>query len=872
MIYGEIQEIKVQKENDWGIYRVKTDQNAISVVGIIPEASIGMMVTLEGKEETGKYGKQFVISSVLNTEAGVNAGALKFFTDGYVKSIGPAIGKAIVDTFGSNCLDLFDTEEGRARLLSISRVTENTLEKCLPSYEENKKYKPIVLFLNGMGTKNQVESIYLKYGEKAVDVLKKNPYRLQMDVDGFGFTKTDKLAMASGIRPDSIYRIMAAVKYVLDTASMAGGHCFLYKEDIRTDIDTLLIPAPKVAHVMKPGIVENILSSWTEKKAHYVSKYVMSEEEIKAVEDTIFHRKQISDTFDEAMRRAIADGDLIDDGGKIYTPKMFDTECAVAESIAKMLKQPPVRTVTEDTIQAAIKNVEERKTSELKATGKDFSFEATEEQKEAVYTALKNRISIISGGPGRGKTAIGEIVAEAFLRSGRYYSKDDILMLAPTGRAAQRMTESTGYAAMTAHRAVQALRTGDTPKGKLILCDEASMVDIHLAKQVLKFAEGSNLVFVGDVNQIASVGPGKVLKDMIDSGMVPCKLLIKGHRNAGSIAENSEKILAGKHIKSYDYDEHFIYTPVSTENILDTMVRDYLEKIKQYGVKEVMLCTAMRERGAVSVTKLNDTLQAIVTKGNSEAVYGKRRFRVGDRVMQTKNDYQFELKKDGKIRAGVFNGEKGTVVKILDDPEESSFKRMVILFDDGSLGGYTKHSVDNLVLAYATTLHKCQGSEAACMMMAYTYGDYMLLNRSLFYTGETRAKKEFRFYGEEKLQNGRVSSAFDLAVRKIDDAKRNTRLKERIKDAYDGTIMLDLPAQSKEKKEDDIVQNSATEEISDAGSCSGWDEDLPFPEAGLGSDGASGTGGSSGVSSDLAEAEGMSSGEFEQMALDLSAM
>ena len=159
---------------------------------------------------------------------------------------------------------------------------------------------------------------------------------------------------------------------------------------------------------------------------------------------------------------------------------------------------------------------------------------------------------------------------------------------------------------------------------------------------------------------------------------------------------------------------------------------------------------------------------------------GKQLYRVGDRVMQTKNDYNFVIKKkDGQSVTGIFNGERGTIIKILPDPENESYK-LVVCFDDGSIGGYTKNTVQNLTLAYATTLHKCQGSEAACMMMAYTYGDYMLLNRSLFYTGETRAKKEFRFYGEEKFQYGKMLSAFDIAVGKIDDVKRNTLLAERI--------------------------------------------------------------------------------------------
>ena len=369
------------------------------------------------------------------------------------------------------------------------------------------------------------------------------------------------------------------------------------------------------------------------------------------------------------------------------------------------------------------------------------------------------------------------MIAEAFLSCGRWYSKEDIIMLAPTGRAAQRITESTGYDAMTAQRAVMALRTGkeSLPSKKLILCDESSMVDIYLFYDILKFARDCNLIFVGDIYQIASVGPGKVLKDLIDCGEIPCILLTQGHRNSGSIAHNSELINAGITIDRYEYDEHFVYIPATSENIFDAMIDDYKKKICQYGIKNVMLCSAMKERGAVCVSKLNTRLQQDLTAGQKEARFGNKLFRVGDRVMHTHNDYDFTIKRNGVIEKGVFNGERGSVAKISYNYEYETYI-LTVLFDDGSIANYSKNSVDSLTLAYATTLHKCQGSEADCMMMAYTYGDYILLNRALFYTGETRAKKEFRFYGEEKWKYGEMLSAFDIAVGKADDNNRNTSL------------------------------------------------------------------------------------------------
>lgn len=783
MITGQIKKILTQKENDWGRYQIDCAGKEILAVGVIPDVSIGMNVVLEGAEENNKFGRQFKITSVLETKPDELAGARRFLADGYIKGIGATKAENILTLFGKESVDLFDTEEGRKRLLEAKGISKATLEKALASYEENKKYKDIILFLNGIGTKNQVEQIYKKYGEDAVKVLKKNPYRLQMDLTGFGFLRADRIALASGIKQDSIYRIMAAIKYLLDEAQTNGGHCYLEIADIRDKTASLLVPMPKFSDITE-RVAENAAANWIENKEKLITAHNPSQDTIDKITQTVETRNIINNGLSEALTKAIEDKDFINQDGRIYTSSMYDLEMNTAKMIASMCKQNPVRFITPAKIEEAIKSVEARKTKELRGKGVAGEFSVTKEQRDAVYLALMHRISIISGGPGRGKTAISEIVAHTFLSCGRTYDKEDIIMLAPTGRAAQRITESTGYSAMTVHRAILSMRKGQKPPaGKLILVDESSMVDIFLAHSILRFAKDCNLVFVGDVDQIASVGPGKVLRDMIDSEEVPCVLLKEGHRNSGTIAHNAELINAGMHIDRYVYDEHFVYIPVTVDNIAETIVNDYIKKVKEYGIENVMLCSAMRERGQASVNRLNLLLQERFTKGQPEAIFGEgKKFRVGDRVMQTKNDYSFIIKRNGEQMEGIFNGEKGTVTRILYDPEEESYK-MVVRFDDGSLGGYTKSTAANLTLAYATTLHKCQGSEAPCMMMSYVFGDYMLLNRSLFYTGETRAKKEFRFYGEEKFQYGKILSAFDIAVSKTSDATRNTMLCEMIKEA-----------------------------------------------------------------------------------------
>ena len=793
MISGYVKKIQNHKENDWGRFTIDNLGEEILAVGVIPNVSVGMRVVIEGNIETNKYGRQFKITSVLTTEADKYAGMRTFLANGYMKGIGLKKANEVIATFGDESLSLFETEEGRKKLEAVKGLGARSIETAYLSYKENYKYKDIVLFLNGVGSRMQVERIYRKYGDDAIKVLKRNPYCLQMDLDGFGFKKTDAIALASGIKKDSPYRIMAGVKEVLENAQTQGGHCYLPVDEIKKEVIPLLVPMPKMSDISEE-VAENAIAEWPAKKEKLISAHDPSAETLRLLGETAATRELIKESLFNAISTAIEEKYLINEDGNIYTDRMYATETSVAEHISNMVKQNPVRFIPPKVIETTIKEVEKRKTEELAKNGILNGFEITEEQRSAVYLALMHRISIISGGPGRGKTAISEIVAKSFLNAGRYYDKNDILMLAPTGKAARRITESTGYDAMTVHRAVMSVRSKkDLPTGKLILVDESSMADIYLMLSVLKFAKDCNLILVGDVDQIASVGPGKVLRDLINSERIPCIILKQGHRNTGTIAQNAEKINAGLKVNQYIIDEHFKYktflttdTEPGTYKLVDELVNDYVQNVKKYGIQNVMLCVAMKERGVCCVSKLNRRLQEAFTKGKPAATFGESKmFRVGDRVMQTANDYGFvRIFPDKSHQEGVFNGETGTVVNVLPDPENESYK-IVVRFDDGCLGGYTKNTINNLTLAYAITIHKCQGSEAKCVMMAYTYADYMLFNRSLFYTAETRAKEVFCMYGEVKFRYGENTSAFDIAVKKLDDSQRNTMLCERIRSLID---------------------------------------------------------------------------------------
>lgn len=779
-IDGEITKILTKKDDDWGRYSVKGKHGTLLCVGILPNAVSGMKVVLEGHEEDTKWGHQFRIAKVISSSADEYAGIRSFLGDGYVKGIGPAKAKAIVKKLGEKSVSSFFTASGRKKLREIRGITDAIMEKALPSLQENIQYLPIVNYLNGAVTKNQAALIYKKYGDGAVQTLAGNPYILVYEVDGFGFLKADALAEAAGISPDSEIRIKAAISYVIDNACLVEGHCFLYKDDLLKRTLDFLTPVGSFDDVGDKAVENFFNNAVTEgaeaARAKFVKAHKPSEATLQKINEVLETRIFVTKNFENFIKDSANEGYLIlEDDGAVYTKRMYETEKRTAEFLKSFASAEPLRRVSKTTIDKAIKNAVKRKKED------GINFVITDEQMNAVKKSLDNRISVITGGPGRGKTAIAEIVADAFIKSERGSTKKDILMLAPTGRAAQRLNESTGYEAQTIHRAAyKAEMNNDYPENKLIIVDESSMVDINLMLRTLKFAKNCQLLFMGDVNQIASVGPGKVLADMINSGKIPVSRLTKGHRNMGSIAVNAAYINAGKKLKDYEYDDAFVYTPCATSDIMDNIVHDYLAKINEYGIEEVMLISAMRERGPVAVAKLNNTLQNILTRGHEEFFSGGRTFRTGDRVMQTKNDYNLTLTDGSNSRDGVMNGERGTVTKIRHDRDETY---LVIRFDDGFFGEYSQETAKELTLAYATTVHKCQGSEAKCVMMAYTYSDYMLLNRSLFYTGETRAKKEFRMYGEVQERYGKVLSAFDIAAGRINDRKRNTKLAERIKEA-----------------------------------------------------------------------------------------
>lgn len=777
---GYIKDILTQKENDWGRYRVESKSGVLKLaVGVIPFAALDMYVELSGEDTETQWGPQFTIKDVLSSKPSVYSGIKSFLCD-FITGIGPVKAEKLVARYGNTAADMLKDSKGQKELIDEGFFTRLTITMPAASYKKNAVYEPLVMFFNGATTKLQTETITKIYKgtDAAIKKIEKNPYCLYDDIKGFGFLKTDRLAKSLNVKATSPFRIKAGMTYILDTAAENDGDCYLTYDVLKDRCIKLLGQMPKFEDITEK-IAENAAEKWDDNgKEKFIKAHKPLQETIDGIEETIETRKYISECFEDVFKEAIADGRLINDKGRIVTKRMHELETFTAKTFSEMASETPTFFISKNDIEKTIKEVE----AEKDPSG-DFKIE--EEQKRAIYNGLTHRISIMTGGPGTGKTTTIEAIAKGFLKSG--HRKGDVLLFAPTGRAAQRIKEQTGYEASTIHRGIfdystEKVTIKPPPHGKLIICDEFSMVDISLAMCLAKFASESNLVIVGDVNQIASVGPGKVLKDLISSKTIPTTFLKLGHRNVGSIARNAQLINSGAYISDYIYDDHFHYRGTKNKNDLPAMViNDYIKNVNKYGIQEVMLATAMREKGPCCVNKLNEQFQEIFTGKNDKVTIVKNHtYALGDRVMQTKNDYKFVRARGKKLELGVFNGEKGTVVKVIHKEDNEDLEdRIIVRFDDGSFGGYNKNNAINLALAYATTVHKCQGSEAKCMMMVYTFSDFMLLRRSLFYTGETRAKEEFFFYGEEKPWGAR-GSVFDVAVKKLDDKERNTMLSEKL--------------------------------------------------------------------------------------------
>lgn len=728
--------IYFNESNGYGVIELYTEDEDIICVGSFGGIGQGENVEITGQYvEHAVYGRQLKAESirVLTPE---DAYAMeRYLAGGAIKGVGPALAKRIVAKFGNDTFRIM--EEEPERLAEIKGISERKAMEIAEQMEERKELREAMLFLQKYGiTNNLAMKIYDTYGMQLYHVLQENPYRMAEEIDGVGFKRADEIAQKIGIRTDSRFRIHCGICYVLGQ-SAAEGHTYLPKEE-------LVQRAMMLLDVEREQIEDELPNLAMDKKLV-----------IKQSEDTV----------------------------ACYLARTYYEELACAKMLNDLCER------TDDDRNAIIKRIT--------AIEKELSIELDDLQKEAVLQAAQNGISILSGGPGTGKTTTINAIIRYFEREGM-----DIVLAAPTGRAAKRMTEATGFEAKTIHRLLELNgsfaedgkrarfeRNEDMPlETDVIIIDEMSMVDIHLFYALLKAVPlGCRLVLVGDVNQLPSVGPGQVLRDLIESEGYPVVMLRKIFRQAttSDIVVNAHRINEGRQIELGNKSEDFFFLSRNNVDVIyKHMILLILEKLPKYveaKPHQIQVLTPMR-KGSLGVEVLNGILQKYINppnKNKAEYECGDVIFREGDKVMQVKNNYQLEWEIVNYFNlpidkgTGVFNGDMGIILSI-----NTFAQTLTVEYEDNKRVEYHFSQLDELELAYAVTIHKAQGSEYPAVVMPLLGGPRQLLNRNLLYTGITRAKRCVTILGSEDTVNAMIQNK--------DARKRYTGLLARIREAKAG--------------------------------------------------------------------------------------
>lgn len=711
-------------DNGYTVFEMVCGEEEITCVGTFSMISEGENARVTGEyKEHPSYGKQFSVRSMEECEPEDELSMERYLGSGAIKGIGTALAARIVRRFKKETFRII--EEEPERLVEIKGISERKAMEIAGQVAEKRDLRHAMIFLQKYGISlNLAMKIYQTYQNDIYRVIKENPYQLADDLQGVGFKIADEIAAKAGIRADSDFRIRSGVLYSLLSAA-ADGHTYLPK-DILTEKTAALL-----------GVDGTLVEK------HYM--------------DLAIEKK------------------VVVKGEDIYAASYYYMEL----SVASMLEGLNVKYDISE--QAVAKRV-----SQIEA---GIGMEPDEMQMLAVKEAVKSGLFIITGGPGTGKTTTINTIIRYFELEGL-----DIFLAAPTGRAAKRMSEATGYEARTIHRMLEInggpgenagfARNADCPlETDVVIIDEMSMVDIGLMQSLLKaVAPGTRLILVGDVSQLPSVGPGSVLKDMIDSKAFPMVELKKIFRQAAKsdIILNAHKINGGEAVpldnKSRDFFFLKRYDADTIINVVIQLVAQKLPKYVEASPFDIQVLTPMR-KGLLGVERLNGILQQYLnpaSSGKAEREHNGRIFREGDKIMQIKNNYQLEWEIRSKYGfaiekgLGIFNGDMGIIREINDYAET-----MTVEFDEGRMVDYSLKNLEELELAYAVTIHKSQGSEYPAVVIPLLGGPKMLMNRNLLYTAVTRARKCVTVVGDE--------NTFQSMIDNTMQQKRYSGLAEKIR-------------------------------------------------------------------------------------------
>ena len=732
------------EENGYGVVNLIVDEEEVTCTGTFKDADVGDTLEIEGIYVNHPvYGQQLKVSSYKITVPDDAVSMQRYLGSGAIRGIGEALAARIVKKFGADTFRIIEDEP--ERLAEIKGISEKKAIDIAMQMAEKREMRDAMIFLQKYGISNNMAvKIFNNYGTRVYGIIQENPYQLADDISGIGFKTADEIAAKVGIRVDSEYRIRSGILFTLLQSSL-DGNTYLPMEELVSKTEELLVQTP--------------------------DQMIDSDSIRTQIQNLMMDKKLIAKNNDN-----------------IFSANFYYEEQGSAVMLSDLNIAENVSPADEERYRQRILDIEKRKNLQL-----------DDLQREAVLKSISNGIVIITGGPGTGKTTTINTIIEYYASEGL-----DILLAAPTGRAAKRMTEATGYEARTIHRllevsgqvgdddtksgAVRFERNRDNPlEADAIIIDEMSMVDIHLFYALLKaLVPGVHLILVGDSSQLPSVGPGQVLADLISSGRFPTIYLQKIFRQAeeSDIVMNAHRIHNGQKPVLDNKSKDFFFLERNDANVIYKhmiqLIRDKLPGYVGAQPYDIQVLTPMK-KGPLGAIQLNLILQEYLNppdKSKKEHVYGELTLREGDKVMQIKNNYQAQWEVVGKHNIpvdsglGVFNGDMGIVREINEYSQD-----VVVEFDEHRRVRYPFSELDELELSYAITIHKSQGSEYPAVIMPLLGGPRMLLNRNLLYTAVTRAKNTVCILGSSQTVLNMTANEQQL--------KRYTGLKDRIREVFD---------------------------------------------------------------------------------------